>query len=528
MKTAVILFAASDSHYMFEKVFGGRSAYDYALTWASSVSGTDSREIFVFSARSNSILCRKEAQNTGVPVVIKENDGWTLTSFLDGIAAVTAETGAESAVCAFADCPFLNKALTKELISTHEKYAAEYTFADGYPYGFAPEVLYKGTALILAELSRTTQQKLGEAAVERNSISTLIKTDINSFEIETVLAPKDWRLFRFEFECGTKAGFTACRALYASMNSGNMDAEKLSETAAGLETILKTVPGFYNVQIESHCPGTCTYCPYPHEYETKYGFNPSSEDACRMSPEQFKPLVKQMAELSGKAVVALSAWGEPLFHPCFIDFVKAVVEQDGLSVMVETDGLLINEELCQAVKEIAGTRIIWIVSLDAATEETYRKMRGGSATLSKAAGSISILQKYFPENVYPQFVRTNTNENELEKFYRYWKDDKSPSGGRLIIQKYDSFAGLLPDCKPADLSPLERNPCWHIRRDLTILADGCVPVCREYMFNNIIGNVFTEKLASVWERMTPYVLKDRNGQYDEKCRKCDEYYTFNF
>jgi spiro-SPASM protein len=526
MKTAVILFAASDSHYMFEKAFGGRSAYEYALTWASTVPCNTG--IFVFAVPSNSILCKDEAQNAGVSVVIKASNNWTLTSLLDGIASVTAETGADAAVYTFADCPFLDKALTAEIVSTHEKYSAEYTFADGYPYGFTPELLDKGSALILAELSRTTQQKLGGAAVKRNSISMLLKTDINSFEIETVLAPRDWRLYRFEFECGTKAGFTACRALYTSFSTGNMDPEKLSETAASLETVLKTVPGFYNVQIESRCSGTCTYCPYPDEFEKKYGFKPSSDNSCRMSLAKFKLLVAQMAELSVKAVVSLSAWGEPLLHPDFIDFVKVVTEQEGLSVMVETDGMLVTEELCRTVKEIAGTKIIWIISLDAATEEMYRKMRGGNATLSQAVASIPVLERYFPGNVYPQLVRTDINENELEKFYRYWKDDKSPSGGRLIIQKYDSFGGLLPDCKPADLSPLERNPCWHIRRDMTVLSDGSVPVCREYMFNNIVGNVFTEELASVWERMTQYVLKDMNGQYDEKCRKCDEYYTFNF
>ncbi len=525
MKTAVILFAASDSHYMFEKAFDGESAYDRALLWAASVPGNAG--IFIFAAPGNSALCGSEAQKAGVSVVITENSSWTLTSLLDGIDSAAAQAGADAAVYAFADCPFLDKVLTGELVSTHEKYAAEYTFADGYPYGFASEVLDKGTVPILAELSRTAQQKLGGTAVERNSIGTLLKTDINSFEIETVLAPKDWRLYRLEFECGTKAGFSACRALYDS-SSGETDAEKLSETAAGLVTVLKTVPGFYNVQIESRCPGTCTYCPYPEEFQKKYGFPPSSDKAGRMTIAQFKPLVKQMAELSGKAVVSLSAWGEPLLHPDFVDFVKTVAAEDDLSVMVETDGTLVTDELCRAVKAAAGGKMLWIISLDAATEETYRKMRGGNALLSQAAASVPLLQEYFPGNVYPQLVRTNTNENELEKFYRYWKDDKSPSCGRLIIQKYDSFGGLLPDCKPADLSPLERNPCWHIRRDMTILADGSVPLCREYMFNNILGNAFTEKLASVWERMTPYVSKDMNGRYDEKCRKCDEYYTFNF
>jgi spiro-SPASM protein len=526
MKTAIILFAASGSHYMFEKAFGGKSAYDCSLSWASDVPGNTG--IFVFAAASNSSLCRSGAQKEGVAVTIKEKDSWTLTDLLDGIASVSVEAGAESAVYAFADCPFLEKSLTDEVISTHEKYAAEYTFADGYPYGFAPEVLDKGTASILASLSRTTQQTLGGSAVVRSSISDLLKTDINSFEIETVLAPKDWRLYRFEFACGTKAGFAACRALYESSAGGKRDAQELSETASRLVTVLKTVPGFYTVQIESRCQGTCTYCPYPEEYKKKFGFLPSSDKAVRMTIDQFRPLVKQMAALSGDAVVALSAWGEPLLHPDFIDFIKAVIEEDGLSVMVETDGIHVTEELCMAVKEIADKRIIWIISLDAATEETYRKMRGGNALLSQAAASVKLLQKYFSGNVYPQLVRTNTNEDELEKFYRYWKDEKSPSCGRLIIQKYDSFGGLLPDCKPADLSPLERNPCWHIRRDMTILADGSVPLCREYVFNNIIGNVFTEELASVWEKMTPSVSKDMAGQYDKKCRECDEYYTFNF
>lgn len=526
MKTAVILFAISDSPYMFDKLFDGNSAYDRALSWASSV--PESAGIFVFAGGEYSSTCRSEALKAGIPVTVAGNRNWTLSAVLDGIAATAAESGAAASVCAFADCPFLDPALTREIISTHEKYAAEYTFADGYPYGFAPEVLDRGTASILADMSKTTQQKSGEAPFGRTSISSLLKTDINSFEIETILAPKDWRLYRFEFTCSTKAGIAACRALYDASAGGNMDAEKLSETAAGLVKVLKTVPGFYNIQIESRCRGTCSYCPYPEEFEKKYGFLPSSDKDGSMKLSQFKTLVKQMAGLSGQAVVALSAWGDPLLHPDFTEFVKTVTEQNGLSVMIETDGTLVTEELCAVLKEAAGKKIIWIISLDAVTEETYTKMRGGNIPLSKAASSVSLLQKYFPGNVYPQFVRMNANESELEKFYRFWKNEKSPSGGNLIIQKYDSFAGMLPDDRPADLSPLERNPCWHIRRDMTILADGSVPLCREYMFNNIMGNVFAEELAVVWERMTPYVLKDMNGQYDEKCRKCDEYYTFNF
>ena len=245
-----------------------------------------------------------------------------------------------------------------------------------------------------------------------------------------------------------------------------------------------------------------------------------------MTLAEFRPLVSQMASLSESAVVSLSAWGEPLLHPDFTDFVKEVASYDGLSLLVETNGLHVTEELCEKVKEISGGKIIWIVLLDAVSEAAYKKMRGSEGSLSKAHEAVALLRRAFPDTTYPQFVRTNDNEEELEAFYRFWKDDKN--GGKVIIQKYDWFSGLLPECKPADLSPLERNPCWHLRRDMTILADGNVPPCREYVFNNIIGNAFTESLESIWEKMTSYAEKDMKCEYGEVCRKCDEYYTFNF
>ena len=112
-------------------------------------------------------------------------------------------------------------------------------------------------------------------------------------------------------------------------------------------------------------------------------------------------------------------------------------------------------------------------------------------------------------------MRTKINEEQLENFYH------SNKNSGMIIQKYDDFAGLLPDNKVTDLSPVIRNPCWHQRRDMTILFDGNVPCCREYILDGVVGNVFSESLVSVWE-------KGRDMVYTDKCRSCDEYYTFNF
>ena len=133
-----------------------------------------------------------------------------------------------------------------------------------------------------------------------------------------------------------------------------------------------------------------------------------------------------------------------------------------------------------------------------------------------------------PGCVYPQFVRMNSNESELELFFRYWNEKTSNSQGNLIIQKYNDFAGLLKTCKPADLSPLERNVCWHLRRDMTILSNGEVPLCSQFVLGGIIGNVFNDTLENIWKKYDSELNNHICGNYSEKCRKCDEYYTFNF
>ena len=90
-----------------------------------------------------------------------------------------------------------------------------------------------------------------------------------------------------------------------------------------------------------------------------------------------------------------------------------------------------------------------------------------------------------------------------------------------------AVTGLLPDEKPADLSPLERNSCWHLRRDMNILSDGSVPLCRTRVSEKA-GNVFEDSLDSIWKNISKEVEKHINSDYCSVCKGCDEYYTFNF
>jgi spiro-SPASM protein len=117
------------------------------------------------------------------------------------------------------------------------------------------------------------------------------------------------------------------------------------------------------------------------------------------------------------------------------------------------------------------------------------------------------------------------NEDDLEKFFKSWKARTE----NVIVQKYDSFSGLLPDRRAADLSPVRRFPCWHLKRDMVVLLDGTVPLCKEDVQTGTrLGNAFEEDLELIWDRAQATYRSHLAGSYPGICAACDEYYTYNF
>lgn len=518
MKNITVLFAGFDLNYskkiLFENQSMKKSSIELSLNWALK----NGEKTFIFSVPQN-VSSLKEFILDSSKVEIIENETWNASKIALTISECCKKSETETALYAWIDNPFLNDELTQNLLKMHTENISEYSFADGFPYGVAPEIINVGTASILAQLSQ--DKNIGAT---RTALMDILKTDINAFEIETLISDVDYRPFRIKLESSSKGGFIACKNLFDLVQNSNLNIEEICEIASKNSKVLRTIPYFFDIQITSKINHKTLYSPE----NAGIGIENFSE----MDVQEFQKLTKKIKAFNPDSVVSLSCFGEPTLHSKFTDFVESVLSEN-LRLLIETDGLLITEDLSKKIKAICekyqNHKIDFIVDLDGADSIFYSKIRNASESdFTKAMNCIHILSQDFENHIYPQMTRMNANEENLEKFFRFWKNPENNSKGKLIIKKYDSLCKKLKDEKPADLSPLTRNPCWHLCRDFVILANGSVPKCRSCGNSNILGNAFTDDLEAIWEKGSSYFAEHIERKFNGNCGDCDEYYTFSF
>ena len=532
MKAVTVLYGGSLAKEAFIPLqgagSGGKNAFETALERAKS-----------FPYAEKTVLLGLEgavypgaAWNPGADFQIIRKNQWTRKQVLEAISQIQA--GYDIAYFAWADCPFLDPVLCGAITDRHVKYAAEYSYADGFPYGFAPELLSPGTAGVLFKIDKD-----GDIPPERDMLFQVIQKDINAFDIETEISPVDLRLHRLSL-----AADSARNLLLINRWLDASDLEGLSvnaENAAGIiekkPEILRTLPSFYNIQVTESCPQSCSYCPWPKIRDSS---SHKHEGTGFMDSQKFGRLLDKIVDFSSDAVISLSLWGELALHPEKIELIRMVMERPSLSLVIETSGIGWKTDELLALAEIlknspkrTGTLLasplVWIVSLDSLDPARYKEIRGPG--FAEASECTKQLFELFPGNAWVQAVRFKGAEDDIETFYRHWKD-AVPGQSHVIIQKYDDFCGKLPKLQASDLSPVRRRPCWHLMRDVTIAVDGTVLRCREdlglWNGDKRPYNVFANSLAEIFESGGELYLEHAKCNYPGECADCDEYYTFNF
>jgi len=521
MNALLILFAGNLSDTAHESVFNGKNSVQLSVEQAKRFSGVGKTVLF---ANAN-------ADFSGLAdIQVEKKDRWTKKSLLERISEL--QTDFELIYFAFADCPFLDPALADKLAERHIHGAAEYSYADGFAYGLAPEILSPGTPGILAKILGND-----DGPVERDILFSVIQKDINAFDIETEISSVDLRCHRINLCADTKRNLFLLKNFLSIANGKLPSADEVESIVENQPEILRTLPAFYPIQVYGGCPQKCSICPYPMFTDT------GRKDF--MDSEKFKSLLDKITAFSGDAVIDLSLWGELSLHPEKMKLIEEVISRPELALIIETSGIgWKNEEiekcadLCDNLEKSAVVRknalppLSWIVSLDTSDPQRYAQLRG--AGFAEAETLVKKLFSLFPNDSYVQMTRLKGAEEDTEKFYRYWKTASPKNEKNIIIQKYDDFCGILEKKQASDISPVIRQPCWHIMRDMPILINGDVPLCRENLSvlkgekKDILGNVFTDPLEDIWQKGDKYYREQCMKNYTGLCAECDEYYTYNF
>ena len=525
MKLSVCIDATALSQYAVTPLAEGPSAAERVGRFAANLRNVVGTTILADPETPDAAVAGAPA---GAAVITR--DTWDTVALLTALKEAAA--GADALLLCRADAPFLDPSVTGRMLESHHTYVAEFTFADGYPGGITPEIV---DPRILDQL-RTLAERSPEP-VTRDALFAVVQKDINAFDVETELSPVDLRILRATLACDTARNYVLCSRVAQELDTdgaagggnpagdgggaeggaGEGLAARIGELLQSRGEILRTLPAYTSIQVVEGDVQTPIHSPYrlmrPDALEVRE----------EMPLERFEALIGELASFAPDGMVHISLWGEIGLHTRLPELIRTVEDAPGLELLVETSGVGWRGEHLSEIASMKLSSTRFIIDLDTDDEGSYTRVRGQG--FQEARQTADTLLEAHGDRVYVQTIRMGETEQQVEAFYRAWKD----RGVQVIVQKYDHYCGRLPDRRVTDISPLSRFPCRHTQRDLNILIDGSVPMCREDLDReHMMGNVFEDGIESVWQNGNAAHLRQVRAEYPELCRRCDEYYTFNY
>ncbi|GAB7022254.1 radical SAM/SPASM domain-containing protein [Salidesulfovibrio brasiliensis] len=276
------------------------------------------------------------------------------------------------------------------------------------------------------------------------------------------------------------------------------------------------IPFPLNIYIEpvSNCNLKCVFC--VRSREKWHEEVPGIFSNARLGYETFAKLMDE-GEQHGLPAIWVGASGEALLEKDIPEMMKYADSKGVLDTILITNGTMLDKETVDKLLETPITRIT--ISIDAITEETYKKVRGGN--YKKLISNIEYLLEKRKElnSMLPivrlSFVDMDLNHHEREQFVDYWIDKVDT----IDVQKYWDFDLYAPiEDKERDIR------CSFGWRSVMILGNGDVaPCCSFYgMRDLVMGNINEQSLKSIWDSDKFMTFREDMiaGRYAEACKAC--------
>lgn len=243
--------------------------------------------------------------------------------------------------------------------------------------------------------------------------------------------------------------------------------------------------------------------------------------------KQYMPLgmvdeiVRQCKELN-IASFWLGSFTEGLLHPDILYIIRKCGEVHALDYWFTTNGTLLTEDIARAMIESGVTKLH--VSLDAATPETYKKIRGGNLEIVEKNVRRFLQIRNEMSSELPMLrvtmVEQDENRGEIDAFVNKW----TGVADIVDVQKLTDYSILQNDELDRESYKHTFFDCYYPFYQLSVTYDGRIWPCPCPVFNS--GHPVYLKDMTLKEYWNSKEILDivhaikNNEDYYDCCLKC--------
>ncbi len=426
-----------------------------------------------------------------------------------------------------ASYPFFSYEKNEFILTESQKYLVDYYYGENFPEGIVGEVFNNS---ILNELIKLSNDK---DIYHHNIIFDILLRNISIFDVDLVEGFDYYLPYRISFSISDYSSLPIIAKLSIEKDKeqdrdkdNEKEKEKVNfdffenlninikweyiEERLKEKEILYTIPKTYIIELSSKCNFNCIHCLYPLTLNRKNEF---------LNKNLLFDFVEKNNIYFKDVVFIIGGFGEPFIHPDFYEIINFLSRKN--KVFIETNGSFLSEDIFENFSNISNINLV--ISIDAIKVDTYKKL-GKNMILSFLLNTVVKLLNKYPDNIYISYLRIPQNDDELEEFYNFFQKYEK----NIIFRKYNSYSKKLPDIEVADLTPVERFPCYHLRREVFILSDGRIALCYSDYNGQILNSNISEPIENIFQKMKYYYSFHCKENYENICENCNEFYTYFF
>ena len=254
----------------------------------------------------------------------------------------------------------------------------------------------------------------------------------------------------------------------------------------------KKFPPIVHLETTNVCNLKCIHCFQSKPDFDKY-FKPQTIDL-----DMFKKVALEVGRHRG--VLRLTSEGEPSTNKEWIEQIDIAINSGSRLFAFNTNGLLIDKKVRDALLVETNTNIAIEFSIDALYHDTYSKIRGGDyyKLLKNIFALLEERDRKGRKNVkvlVSCIIQPEVGEQEYNEFIRFW----TPLVDKVISRPYTDTNGLTEKKPEVQKEYKDRWPCPFPFTRMVVGINGDIRFCPcDILENTNVANIKNKTIEEVW------------------------------